>query len=158
MWGYTVGGSSREIQSELIRDNTNQIFTRHQIIACEADTLIENMHENSMRLQHRQGFVSLARTHCCCFMDALFICLLILMKGKCVDGLEMTFSCSLEMDSFRVSDCNQIEILPSSWLSLVISFPVFNIQAVFSLTSSKLYSFIQVPERILAHRFPSPSP
>lgn len=49
---------------------------------------IGNMHENSMRLHHRQGFVLLIQKHCCYPVNALFICLFTLMKGKWAESLE----------------------------------------------------------------------
>lgn len=84
-------------------------------LASEAETVdrqIQNMHENSMRLHHRLRFIFLAQEHCCISLNGLFFCLFILMKGKCVENCETTFSYSFFVWSVKWSpNQNQTIIL-----------------------------------------------
>lgn len=87
------------------------------------------MHENSMSLYHRQRFVSLAEERCCIFTSALFICLFILMKGKCAEGLETTSSCGFRTGFVRFVRSSGWNIhLSPTLLAHVLMSPLYSIQ------------------------------
>lgn len=124
-------------------------INRPQIIACEEEDSRQTDIEYawySMGLYHRLRFVLLAQEHCSFSMNALFIFWFILMKGKCAESSETTFSCSLgwwclvyqtvRPKSLHLPDPRGSSPLGSTW-SLPIRKLIWNLGA-----------------HILAHRFP----